>query len=332
MSKLPPEPERFSQFMQRALYDPQRGYYTARIRTVGARGDFSTTATLSNRLGRAIAAWLKTESQTTGVRTVIEIGGGDGSLMRSALNSLGWWQRLRLRFLMVESSPVLTAQQRQKAGRAVSAWYTTLPEALQACGGQALIYSNELLDAFPVDLVQWDGTSWQEVWVTRENGQTQEHQRPLAMHADEARDFSVLRWQPVKPQRAELHSTLRSWFAHWLPLWHKGSMLAIDYGGEMESVYHRRPRGTMRAYFMQQRLEGPEIYANPGHQDLTCDVNFTDVRAWLTAQGLQETAYESQGAFLHRLAGPGARTPADDYAADQAGAGGAFQCLSVRHG
>jgi len=58
--------EPFSKFMQRALYDPQRGYYTARIRTVGARGDFSTTATLSTQLGKAIAAWLLAEAKATG--------------------------------------------------------------------------------------------------------------------------------------------------------------------------------------------------------------------------------------------------------------------------
>ena len=44
--------------MARALFDPERGYYTRHIKTVGARGDFSTSATLSPALGHAIAARL----------------------------------------------------------------------------------------------------------------------------------------------------------------------------------------------------------------------------------------------------------------------------------
>eukprot|EP01031_Cornospumella_fuschlensis_P020213 gene20213-24780_t len=67
--------------MARALYDPQRGYYTRNIRTVGARGDFSTSATLSPLLGQAIAAWLTEESRLQPqVKHIIEIGPGDGSL------------------------------------------------------------------------------------------------------------------------------------------------------------------------------------------------------------------------------------------------------------
>ena len=59
---MPPEAEPFSQFMARALFDPERGYYTRHIRTVGSRGDFSTSATLSPSLRGAAAAWLKSES------------------------------------------------------------------------------------------------------------------------------------------------------------------------------------------------------------------------------------------------------------------------------
>ena len=83
-------PEPFSSFMSRALFDPQRGYYTRNIKTVGARGDFSTSATLSPELGKRIAAWLK------GAKNVIEIGAGSGQLMEQVQRSLGLlrrWQR-----------------------------------------------------------------------------------------------------------------------------------------------------------------------------------------------------------------------------------------------
>ncbi|MFZ4596703.1 MAG: SAM-dependent methyltransferase, partial [Verrucomicrobiaceae bacterium] len=299
----------------------QHGYYTARIRTVGARGDFSTTATLSAQLGSAIAAWLLAEAKATDVTTIIEVGGGDGPLMKSVLSALGWWQRRRFRVLMVEASPVLMKQQQDKLKGRVQAWFGTLPEALQACEGEALIFSNELLDAFPVDLVHWDGDAWQEVWI--DGGR--EVLVPLTILRN---PFSALRSTPAKPQRYELATALHSWLHGWLPHWQRGSMLTIDYGDEFPAVYHRRPRGTLRAYLFQQRLEGADVYANPGRQDITCDVNFTDWRAWLTDAGLSEMFYEKQAAFLQR--GGQVKSQADHFVQEVGGAGTAFQCHAVR--
>ena len=385
--------EPFSAFMQRALYDPQRGYYTARIRTVGARGDFSTSATLSAKLGKAIAAWLMQESKATNVKTIIEVGGGDGSLMQSVLAALGWWQRRRFRVLMVEASPVLMAQQHGKLSKQVQAWFGTLPEALAECAGEALIFSNELLDAFPVDVVQWDGSAWQEVWVDAgrevqvpwERGVLRSHPltpsplpkvegehlgnvpsslaKPSLSSSHDQRQFigagsheevqinpplpsgegrgegplrnvaqlfSALRSPPAKPQRYELATALHSWLHGWLPHWQRGAMLAIDYGDVFPALYHRRPRGTLRAYLLQQRLEGADVYANPGRQDITCDVNFTDWRAWLAEAGLSEVFFENQAAFLQR--GGRARSQADHFIEEAGGAGTAFQCHAVRRG
>lgn len=316
--------EPFSSFMQRALFDPQRGYYTARIKTVGARGDFSTSATLSPLLGKAVAHWLLEEARATGVYTLIEVGGGDGSLMSAVLAGFGWWQRRRFRVLMVDASPILVAQQQQKLGGKVSAWFTTLPEALSACDGKALIFHNELLDAFPVDLVQGDGERWNEVWLRHEGGGIREELRPLSF---DAATYSALQLKPAG--RCELATAAHSWLQAWMPLWQSGAMLTIDYGDLCPALYHRRPQGTMRAYLMQQRLTGPEVYLNAGRQDITCDVNFTDVRQWLAEGGAQETSFETQATFIRRLA-PVPASARDAFVTHEQGAGEAFKCLGVR--
>src|SRR5690606_20096595 len=84
----------------------------------------------------------------------------------------------------------------------------------------------------------------------------------------------------------------------WLPSWKSGRMLTIDYGATAETLYHRRPRGTVRAYLLQQRLEGPAIYENVGRQDLTADVNFTDLQNW-ARPWLSQQQIMSFGEFLH---------------------------------
>jgi SAM-dependent MidA family methyltransferase len=98
-------------------------------------------------------------------------------------------------------------------------------------------------------------------------------------------------------------------------------MLTIDYGAEVEVLYHRRPRGSLRAYLMQQRIEGPGIYENPGRQDLTADVNFTDLERW-SAPWAKTVRLVSQRDFLRPFAGP-----EDAAVMDEHGAGGAFRVL-----
>jgi hypothetical protein len=57
-------------------------------------------------------------------------------------------------------------------------------------------------------------------------------------------------------------------------------MITIDYGDLATALYRRRLHGTLRAYLLHQRLEGAGIYQNIGRQDLTADVNFTDLMDW----------------------------------------------------
>ena len=302
-------PEPFSRFMARALFDPQRGYYMRNIRTVGARGDFSTSATLSPDLGRSIAAWLKAQS---GVRHVIEIGAGSGELMQQVKRSLGWFRSWRIRFHIVETSPVLRAQQ-QKRLRGVN-WHETLEEALEAAGGDAFIYHNELLDAFPATLVQWQNGCWHEVWVP-------EALKPLEV---DPQPFSALKHTSfAKGQRCEIHPSIRDWMQKWAPHWKSGAMLTIDYGDVFPQIYHRRPRGTLRAYFMHQRLYWPDLLQNPGRMDITADINFTDYRAWCSELGWSEERFETMAEWMHSFGIESALNDPD-------GAGGAFRCLVCR--
>jgi SAM-dependent MidA family methyltransferase len=316
-------PESFAAFMARALHDPHRGYYARRIQGIGGqRGDFATAATLSPLLGQAIAAWIQENRRAMPeVRHVIEVGAGNGALMEMVRKSLGWWQRRKLQWHIVESSVALRGQQKQRLGSGVT-WHSQLETALEACSGAAFIYHNELLDAFPVRLVQCHEGEWQEVFVEFENGRVRELFRPLEVEPA----FSVLSHMPQHAQqRCELHESVREWLHGWVPEWKRGAMLTVDYGDTFPALYQRRPRGTLRAYLMHQRLEGLSIYENAGRQDITADVNFTDYRAWAAKLGLVEIGFATQAEFLQSRV-PGASGPM----LDPDGAGGAFKVLMHR--
>lgn len=321
--------------MRRALFDPQRGYYARNIRTVGRGGDFSTSATISRVLAGAIAAWLAEEIKLAPrVRTVIEVGGGEGSLMRGVLKSLGFWRRRRLRFIMVESSSVLREKQKSTLQCSRVEWFDDLPAALDACDGRAFIFHNELLDAFPVTLVQWDGTSWREIWLEEREGRWTEQLRDLSLTEAETNHFSALQQPLSEPQRRELGTAADTWLREWSSHWREGAMLTLDYGDVFPHLYHRKPRGTLRAYLRHQVLTGAQVYENMGRQDITADVNFADLIRCGESLGWRNAPLENQRQFLQKhLRGFEKRAATDAalaFLAEEHGAGGAFKTLIQR--
>jgi SAM-dependent MidA family methyltransferase len=275
----------FEEFMAEALHHPQRGYYARRITGVGARGDFTTAPMLSAAPARAIARWAQRAMRETGSRHLIEIGPGEGTLAAGVIAHLPWLVRLRTQLHLVETSAPLAERQRKLLGKRAT-WHQTPRDALAACGGNAVIYSNELVDAFPVRRFQKTTLGWQEMAVTLQP--LSESLLPPAPLPDSS-GFSD--HYPLG-QSIEVHDSYQRFLADWLPLWKSGKMLTIDYGADCQTLYHRRPRGTVRAYLLQQRLEGAEIYQNIGRQDLTADVNFTDLQdwssPWVTSQRLMD--------------------------------------------
>lgn len=292
---LSADPIPFAEFMRRALHDPERGYYARRIAGIGARGDFTTAPMLSGLPARALARWAAHALRETGCRDLVEIGPGEGLLALAVWKALPRTLRWRTRLHLVESSDPLAARQRSLLGRAAR-WHKQPADAMRACGGRAVLFSNELLDAFPVRLFARTAADWREVHVGLDpHGRIVETLVPATLP-----DSSVFQQPFASGQRVETHDSLLPWFASWLPLWKSGRMLTIDYGAaDAAALYHRRPRGTLRAYLLHQRCEGPAIYQNPGRQDITADVNFADIRDW-TRDTAATRRLESLADFLVR--------------------------------
>jgi SAM-dependent MidA family methyltransferase len=310
----------FEAFMQRALHDPVTGYYARRVRGVGRGGDFTTAPMLSPALGRAVSAWAAGALRETGCRHLIEAGPGEGTLAAAVFQQLPWLVRRRTTLHLVETSAPLIEKQRSLLGSRCR-WHSSLPAALEACSGRAVIYLNELVDAFPVRLFQNLPGGWREIGLVLNGaGQwTEGHLPPAAL--PHSSSFSH---PHPSGQRVEVHDAYRSWLAGWMPAWKAGRLLTIDYGAEAERLYFRQPQGSLRAYWFHQRLTGAALYQNPGHQDITADVNFTDLmhwsEPWTTDHRLRPFAD-----FLRPFASPS--NPTDHALLDPVGAGGAFLVL-----
>lgn len=312
-------------WMEAALYDPERGYYAAQIRTVGRRGDFSTSATLSSSLGKAVARWIVQQWNAAGRKLpLIEIGPGDGSLHRSVLACLGFCGRRGLRSHLVERSPVLRAvqQERLRRWRSRITWHDTVETALEAADGAALLFSNELADAFPATLLQWQGGRWHEVWlrIAYDGGIVEElRDCPPGLTSSAC----GIPWDDG--QRIEVLQSWREWLTAWRSQWKAGAMLTIDYGGRPAEIYYRRPGGTVRGFLHHQRLDGAALYTHMGRCDVTVDVNFTDLRQWGEALALETVECVTQREFAGRYL-----DIEGDPLYDVGGPAEAFRCLVQR--
>jgi SAM-dependent MidA family methyltransferase len=312
---------RFDQFMELALYDPTYGYYSARMQTVGRAGDFSTSATLDESLGRALSSWIRSEAEALRPArpTVIELGAGTGQLARAILRHFRLWDKLRYYVVDVRTWSQLPHRTRH---------FSLVSEALRAADGLAILFSNEFVDAFPCRRFIRTESGWDEIWLELQHGRWIERGMPIDAYPESHALSSTL---PIG-QRIEVHESYHSWLKDLSCMLERGSLLTIDYGGSTADIYRGQRSGTLRAFFQHQRLQGMEIYLRPGQQDLTADVNFEDLRSWGEGLGLGEITCISQREFIEAwypdvLA---SNNQATRFIMDPAGAGTAFKVLHQR--
>jgi SAM-dependent MidA family methyltransferase len=307
--------------MELALYDPVHGYYSVRMKTIGRSGDFSTAATLDDSLGRALANWIRAEAEALRLRhpIVIELGAGTGQLARSILKGFRPWQKPRYFVVDIQTrNPRLRRTKR----------FNLVQEALNAANGTAIVFSNELVDAFPCRRLVRTESGWDEIWITLQEGRWIERTMPAQVDTQS----SSLSPSFAIGQVVEIHESYYSWLKALSSSLKKGSLLTIDYGGSAAETYHGKLSGTLRAFFQHQRLEEMQIYRRPGQQDLTADVNFEDLRHWGHALGFDEITFMTQREFVQRWY-PGAfrrDNAATRFVLDPSGAGTAFKVLHQR--
>ncbi len=261
-------------FMELALYHESEGYYSRNVTDIGPRGDFSTAATMSSLPARRLVQhWSECCRALGRTLPIIEIGGGNASLALAIYRALGFWRRLRTRYYMVERSPALRALQTLACGNFLRV-FPSMQKALKHADGCAFIFCNELPDAFPARRLIHRADSWQELgWELRPDASIVQSARPCR----QLPASSVFSQPLPEGQIVEVHESYHRWYTEWQALWKCGCFVTMDYGEPVDTLYHRRPHGTLRGYKAHTLLSPDELPALAGHCDITADVNFTDL-------------------------------------------------------
>lgn len=299
----------FEEWMHHALYAPGLGYYSAGSTKFGSdlpEGDFTTGPELTPLFGQALAGQVAQILAASGSKTILEVGAGTGALAAALIPALHLLD-IRPRYQILEVSPQLRERQRQRLAdlHANVQWLETLPTEFKGC-----IIANEVLDAMPATLFQWD-----------EDGRPIELGVSLARNPDaqstpngadtEASRFTLTgrpasqqleaqlaqRMPPLPGYRSEINVQAEAWVRQmggWLK---KGAALLIDYGFPQREFYHpQRAEGTLMCHFRHHAHADPLLY--PGLQDITTHVDFTAIADAALEGGLNILGYTSQARFL----------------------------------
>jgi SAM-dependent MidA family methyltransferase len=281
----------FAEYMDLALYHPQYGYYTAGAPKVGWSGDFFTSPHLHPLFGLCLARQLAQfweALKRPGPFVVVEEGAGQGVLARHVRAAAQErWPEMAgaLDYRALDVRPAYSANKLAATG--------LRPEP-------DVILSNELLDAFPVHVVEARGGRLLEVLVVERGGRLAEQLgEPSSPAVAGYLDRFRVPWRAFGDGwRAEVNLRALEWMRATAERLRPGGFaLTIDYGDTARRLYTRwRRRGTLLCYSHHSTNEEPLL--RPGQQDITAHVNFTALIEEGRRFGLRRTRLTTQREFL----------------------------------
>ncbi len=289
----------FAAFMEQALYHPEYGYYMTARQRIGKAGDFFTSSSVSALFGRLVARQLAQMDELLAGDTfeIVEQGAGEGHLALDVLDGLAAEfpeVYARLVYRLIEVSP----DNRQRQARVLTAHADKVAwcDAQDWSIASGCFLSNELVDAFPVHVVEKHAGVLQEVFVVNRNGVLGEELRP-ATDSRLTEYFDWLGLGPIEGNRAEVNLAAPEWMRQVGRRIARGFVLTVDYGYASRELYalHRRA-GTLMCYYRHRADDNP--YTMVGEKDITAHIDFSALQKAGHEVGLTSLWFGEQYRFL----------------------------------
>jgi SAM-dependent MidA family methyltransferase len=161
------------------------------------------------------------------------------------------------------------------------------------------ILCNELIDNFPVHRFAIQGGRVKEIFVTSAGGHlTEVLDEPSSPRLEER--LTSLGVSLPEGYRGEVNLAMEDWTGQLAQALDRGFILTIDYGQLATDLYSlRNHQGTLVCYHRHAVSSDP--YQHIGHQDMTCQVDFTSLMRLGDQHGLATVGYVLQRQFLTNL-------------------------------
>ncbi len=284
----------FADYMEAALYAPGLGYYSGGSAKFGGAGDFTTSPEMTPLFGRTLAGQLAQAFAHTSPN-ILEFGAGSGKLARDILLELEQLGQLPERYYILDLSAELRERQWQTLQRDARhllthvEWLDAIPDDFTG-----VMLGNEVLDAMPAHLVQFDGQRWHERGVVDRDGMLALEDRAIepGMLLQSCMELDI-----HAPYTTEISLANRGFMATLATQLRQGLILLVDYGFGKSEYYHpQRNQGTLMCHYRHHAHD--DALFLPGLQDITVHVDFSGVTDAAIAGGLDLLGYTTQASFL----------------------------------
>jgi len=261
----------FYEYMKMALYEEDLGYYMKDKSKIGKKDDFYTSSSVGDVFARTLLNELKLK---------------DKILYDN------------FTYYMLEVSPFHKSLQYNKLlnHKDKVIWINDIKDLPKPFIG--IIFSNELIDSFPVHKVQQCAGKLYEMYVIWDD-----IEETFLEVVGEVSDLKIIKYfekQKIylkEKQIAEVNLDVFKWLDSINNVLEKGYILTIDYGYLAEVLYDdNRLAGTLMCYYNHKANDNP--YQNIGEQDITSHVNFSSLIDHGTSLGLKNVYFNFQSNFL----------------------------------
>ena len=285
----------FRDFMDRVLYQPVLGYYSAGLSKFGAGGDFVTAPEISPLFGQTMARQCESIFNQGCAGNILEFGAGSGRLCEQLLSSLN--QACDYNILELSADLRLRQQEYLQSCLPIEVfarivWLDELPSEFNG-----IVLGNEVLDAMPVNLMTKD-QDWYEVGVKFDGNRfnwcrfADDNEAVSAIRAIESTHGAL-----PSGYTTEVNMNYRPWLNALANCCKQVVVLMIDYGYEQAQYYHpERSNGTLICHYHHRMHGDPLIY--PGLQDITASVDFDAFADAAIDCDFEICGLSTQGPFL----------------------------------
>ncbi len=285
-------PISFADYMRMALYEPGYGYYVTGQAKMGWEGDYYTSTDVADFFANCMGCQLQRMWEKLGKPDpfiVLEQGAGRGDLASG------------VRTWVAQQAPDLHATLDYRT-EDIRMGVDVTSDTLASQDRVHVILANELVDAFPVHIVEVRDKHLYELYVDAQEGRLLPVlDEPCSAEVGGYLDNYQIPWATYSDGwRAEINLAARHWLQRVASRLKKGYLLTIDYGDRARALYTpRRLYGTLTCYYRHQANEQP--LARPGQQDITSHVNFTALIDEGRRHGLRLNMFTTQRQWLQNM-------------------------------
>ena len=277
-------PISFDQYVERALYDPEHGFYA---KENNMKDHFITAPMMGTWLAQSLVShWLR-DSQQLLQQGITEWGAGRGDLMFAVMMQLYEQGVTGVPYVCIERS----AQQKKHIREKIQ----SLPKALQAqvsiesmpASVSGIVLANEFLDALPFKRFEIQaGQAFEQVITVEDEG--------MVLTTDSVPlDVPIDTSHYPDGYQSEVLPAAEAWFKQQIKASHSCLWVIIDYGYLCDEYYHRqRYTGTFQAFRHHKVVQ--DWLLKPGSCDLTAHVNFSSLIQQLPDQWPYRIRTQSQ--------------------------------------